>query len=276
MIGQTNLLSKIDKLIQSGLPRFILLVGENGSGKKLMAKEISNKLGFPLVPIGVGVDEVREVITNSYRNTEPIVYVIADTDKMSVAAKNALLKITEEPPQKAYFIMTVTNASNTLPTILSRACVLNMDSYTCHELGEYLQTKYPSHTLTTEDRQFVLNTANVPQEVDILMAYDIPEFKKYVDTVAQHLHTVSSGNAFKIEGKLALKKDEDKWDILLFTQALKQKLFFLFVDTKQTPYYETYKLACKLFKELKYKNSVNRQYCMDKFIIEMRECWRDE
>lgn len=276
MIGQTHLLETIDRLIQNGFPRFILLVGEKGSGKKLMSREIANKLGFPLVPIGVGVDEVREVITNSYRNTEPIVYVIPDTDKMSVAAKNALLKITEEPPQKAYFIMTVTNNFNTLGTILSRACVLTMDGYTNEELREYLVGKYPSHILTTEDVQFLLNIASVPQQIDTLMTYDVAEFKTYVDTVAQHLHTVSSANAFKIENKLALKKDEDKWDMLLFVQALRVRLVDLFITTKQTQYYDVYRLASNLVVELKYKNSVNRQYCMDKFIIEMRKCWRGE
>jgi len=276
MIGQTHLLNKIDKLIQNGFPRFILLVGEKGSGKKLMSREIANKLGFPLVPIGVGVDEVREVIINSYRNTEPIVYVIPDTDKMSVAAKNALLKITEEPPQKAYFIMTVTNSANTLPTILSRACVLDMDSYTTNQLREYLADKYPSHTLSIDDVEFVVKTASVPQEIDTLMTYDVPEVKNYVEMVSQKLHTVSSANAFKIESKLALKKDEDKWDMLLFVKALRHELVKLLIATRQPQYYETYKLACQLVQELKYKNSVNRQYCMDKFIIQMRKCWRGE
>ena len=276
MIGQVNLLNKIDKLVQNGFPRFVLLVGEKGCGKKLMSREIANKLGFPLVPIGTTVDEVREVITNSYRNTEPIVYVIPDTDKMSVPAKNALLKITEEPPQKAYFIMTVTDVANTLPTIVSRACVLQMDNYTAGDLREYLGGKYPAHTLTTEDVAFVVNTANVPQQVDELMSYDVVEFKNFVESVGEHLHTVSSANAFKIEGKLAMKKDEDKWDMLLFLQALKTKLVSLYENTDERPYYETFKLACQLVKDLKYKNSVNRQYCMDSFIIQARKCWRAE
>ena len=46
MIGQVNLLNKIDKLVENGFPRFVLLVGEKGSGKKLMSREIANKLGI--------------------------------------------------------------------------------------------------------------------------------------------------------------------------------------------------------------------------------------
>ncbi len=274
MIGQKKLLSKIEKLVSSSFPRFTLLVGAKGSGKKLVCREIANKLNYPLVPIGIGVEEVREVITNSYRNTEPIIYIIPDTDKMSLAAKNALLKITEEPPQKAYFILTVTDLLNTLPTLKSRACVLCMDGYDTEELREYLVDKYGEPAVSIDCVDFVVNTASVPQEIDTLMTYDIPEFKSFVESVCSHLHTVSSANAFKMQNKLALKKDEEKWDVLLFIQALRQQYFEFFRSGMGNEYYECYKLASKLIIELKYKNSVNKQYCLDQFIVDVRKCWR--
>lgn len=273
MIGQEKLFSKIDKLIESEFPRFVLLVGQVGSGKKLVAKEISNKLGYPLVSIGTGVDEIREVITNSYRNTEPIIYIIPDTDKMSVAAKNALLKITEEPPQKAYFIMTVSNTSNTLDTILSRACVLKMDCYNKEELLMYVRLKYSISNEQLEN--FVVNTANVPKDIDVLMSYEnLEEYSKFVDNLCNHIHTVSSANVFKIEQKLALKKDEEKWDLLLTLQALKHKYYVKFIETKETQYYQCYQEVCYTIYELNYKNSVNKQYCLDELILKIREVWR--
>jgi replication-associated recombination protein RarA len=277
MIGQKNLLDKIDKLTQNGFPRFTLLVGPKGSGKKLISREIANKLGYPLVPVGIGVDEVREVIVNSYRNTEPIVYILPDTDKMSVAAKNALLKITEEPPQKAYFILTVTDLSNTLQTLISRACTLKMDSYTQEELHNYLTMKYDVTNIQANNIVFVINTATVPEEVDTLMGYDIKEFRVFVETVATNLHTVSAANSFKILNKLALKKDEDKWDVLLFVQALRDEFFRLYWGEEQPSeyYFRAYSRTCDLLKELKYKNSVNRQYCLDQFILDVRKYWRE-
>ena len=39
----------------------------------------------------------------AYKQTKPIMYVFKDCDNMSNAAKNALLKVAEEPPQQAYF-----------------------------------------------------------------------------------------------------------------------------------------------------------------------------
>lgn len=276
MIGQTKLLTKIDKLVEKGFPRFTLLVGTKGSGKKLMCKEIANKLNYPLVPIGITVDEVREVITNCYRNTEPIIYILPDTDKMSVQAKNALLKVTEEPPQKAYFIQTITDISNTLKTITSRACVIKMDGYTPEELNEYLRLKYNKDTIDSQCAQFITKVARVPEEVDVLMTYDIKAFKDFVETVTNNLHIVSSANAFKIEHKLALKKDEDKWDVLLFINALKLCLLEQYKETKELPFLQTYFLACVLLVELTTKNSVNKQYCLDQFILDARKCWRQE
>lgn len=276
MIGQEKLLSKIDKLTLSSFPRFTLIVGPKGSGKKLVCREIANKLKCPLVPIGVSVEEIREVIVNSYRNTEPIVYVIPDTDKMSVAAKNALLKITEEPPQKAYFILTVTDLSNMLKTLISRACVLKMDNYTNNELREYLYTKHDKTSVTEETSGFILNVCTVPEEVDMLMSYDINEFMTFTQTVAKNIHLVSSANAFKIEHKLALKKDEDRWDVLLFLQALKECFYNLFMEEQNIYFYNVYKLTCKTIIELKVKNSANKQYCLDAFILDVRKCWREQ
>ena len=276
MIGQKRLLGIIDKLAEKDFPRFVLLVGARGSGKKLMSKIIADKLNCPLVPIGVGVEEVRDVIQNAYTNTEPIVYVLPDTDKMSIQAKNALLKVTEEPPQKAYFILTVTDPSNTLKTLISRACVLVMDDYNENELFSYYCSKRDADTLDLELGSYISKVASTPQEVDLLATYNMSEFREFVRTVAFNLHTASSANAFKIEHKLALKKDEDKWDLLLFLQALKDELVSNYMQTGEKNCLKTYFLACGLVKELMYKNSVNKQYCLDQFILAVRKVWREQ
>jgi DNA polymerase-3 subunit delta' len=276
MIGQEHLLAYAQKLIDSGFPRFVILVGARGSGKTTLTRQLCEALHYKLVSVGNTVDEVRDVIANSYNNTEPIVYVLTDTDKMSVAAKNALLKVTEEPPQKAYFIQTVTDLSNSLPTLVSRACILKMDPYTYEQLRQYLETKYPQHQLSAEQLQFICETATVPLEVDMLMSYDVQDFINFVNTTANHLHTVNSANAFKIENKLALKKDEDKWDVVLFLQALNIQLLALYYTTRHKPFYEAFKLVCDTIIQIKVKNSVNKQYCLDQLIIGIRKCWREE
>lgn len=51
------------------------------------------------------------------------VYVIRDADTMNIPAQNAMLKLLEEPPKSAGFILCAANPENLLPTVRSR-CVL--------------------------------------------------------------------------------------------------------------------------------------------------------
>jgi len=71
------------------------------------------------------VDQIRElkkdviVVPN---DTDRKAYVINDADTMNISAQNALLRILEEPPAHAVFILKTDNPSALLPTVRSR-CV---------------------------------------------------------------------------------------------------------------------------------------------------------
>ena len=54
------------------------------------------------------------------------VFLIRHAQNMNVSAQNALLKILEEPPAYAFFILMTENASAILPTILSRCTHFSM------------------------------------------------------------------------------------------------------------------------------------------------------
>ncbi len=79
---------------------------------------------------GIGVDEIRTQINNDI-DIKPYcsrykVYIVPESEKMTVAAQNALLKTIEEPPEYAVIILITSNADSFLPTILSRCVLLNM------------------------------------------------------------------------------------------------------------------------------------------------------
>ena len=125
----------------------MLIVGNKGSGKKTMANYVVNKMqqrekiefgskcDSYILP-DVKVATVREIIEHSYHQKTPMVYIFPDIDNMSKEAQNSILKITEEPPNKAYFIMTVEDLNNILPTIKSRAFCVFMDKYKKEEIME--------------------------------------------------------------------------------------------------------------------------------------------
>ena len=270
MIGQHHLRHQIDTLVQNEtFPRFSILVGPEGSGKKLMSKHIATKLGAFHNIRGVGVDDVRDLIQEAYKVSAPIVYVVADADKMSPAAKNALLKVTEEPPKSAYIILTLTDLNNTINTIRSRGQVFYMDSYTVDNIDEYYHNMYPSFT---DERQIVDDLCVTPGEVDLLMEMSPVEFYEYVEKVVDNIAIVSGANSFKIAQKIKFKDtDTDKYDLKLFWKAF---MTICSSRLREDPhrYAEGIKITSQYLQELRI-TGINKASTFDMWLLDVRKEW---
>lgn len=269
MIGQKELWEQITYLIQNDVfPSFCLLIGPAGSGKKLMANRIGKQLGYITVISGTSVAEIREVIVNSYKVAAPTLFVIPDADYMSPAARNALLKVTEEPPNKAKFIITLTDINNTLPTIQSRATKFSMDIYTPNEIVEYYNTDNKA------ENDIIRDICETPGEVDILKTAEggILGFYAYVETVVNNIAEVSGANAFKIANKVALKEDTEGYNLKMFWKAFERVCHRLYFNSKDTKYLTAVKLTSQMVGSLRVK-AVNRQMLFDKWILRIREEW---
>ena len=75
------------------------------------------------------VDVVRDMRDDAYilpNEAEKKVYIIDPADSMQDYAQNALLKILEEPPSYASFLLLCTSKASLLPTVLSRTAVFSM------------------------------------------------------------------------------------------------------------------------------------------------------
>lgn len=71
----------------------------------------------------ITVDQVRAVAASAPvmpNEGRGKVYIIQDADTMNVQAQNALLKLLEEPPESASFILCASNPRQLLPTVRSR------------------------------------------------------------------------------------------------------------------------------------------------------------
>ena len=216
MVGQKNLLQAVDVLIKkNAFPRFAILSGVKGSGKKLISNDIAHKLCDTVINIGIKVDDIREMIKSAYKLTTPCVYIIADADNMSLAAKNALLKVTEEPPNNAYFIMTLQDANRTLDTIRSRGVVFTMEIYTAVEIEEYIKNNIDYG----DNMKIYMDLCENIGDVIVLNSYDVEKFYDYVELVVDNIAVVSGANSFKIGDKINLKKDDTKYDLTLFLRA---------------------------------------------------------
>lgn len=275
MIGQTKLKNTIKEQANSGsFARFNILVGPQGSGKKLICKFIATTIHATPYYCGTGVDDIRKMIDESYKISAPMLYIIADADKMSIAAKNALLKVTEEPPQNAYFIMTLTDLSNTLGTIKSRGNVLYMDAYTVDELIE-CGREATDYTLHDDEAHIIENICETPGEVKFLFRRtDVGyarDFYHYVELTVDNIATVSGANSFKIASKIAFKGEPDKYDMKLFLKA------FMAICTERLKedslkYAAGIKVTSKYLQDLRI-TGINKQSTFDMWILDIRQEW---
>ena len=268
MIGQVQLLEKIDKIIDR-FPKFSIIVGPKGSGKKLIVDHITKKLNLPIVPFGTGIDEVRKIIDLSYEQTEPICYVCYDADSMSLGAKNSLLKITEEPPNNAYFILTLQSMSNTLETIQSRGTVLTLDEYTEEELIQYrtirkYQGKYDN---------IIKDVCNSTGDVDELFKNNVEEFYKFAQTVAYQIHIPTTGNIFKISKAIKSKDGEAGYDPILLFKTVRSLYIKKAIETKIQNYLFASMVTSECLRDLSIAN-VNKVGTVDNWIMAVRTVLR--
>ena len=273
MIGQKHILELIDAM-QFQLPHFIILVGPRGSGKTCLTKYIADKLEAVYSVTDIKVDAIREVIDTAYKIRDRVVYHIKDADNMRAEAKNALLKITEEPPKNAYFVMTIQNDSSLLATLKSRAQVLRVEPYTKEELKQYAQEKYPDDNWT----DLLMNIVSTPYDIDVMSIYDKTAFIEYVNLVIDNIGAVEPANAFKSANNLQFKDtdlDRNKFELKLFFSAFvaicEQKIYNGLYDNKwadaiivTTPYIDAVD-----------KLGVNKQQLYDKWVFEIREVLYD-
>ena len=107
-----------------------LFVGSAGCGKttsaRIFANEINKGQGTPIEIDAAshnGVDDVRTIIDDSKTqsiDSEYKIYIFDECHMLSTAAWNAMLKMLEEPPKKAIYILCTTNPEKIPQTILSR------------------------------------------------------------------------------------------------------------------------------------------------------------
>ena len=270
IIGQKKLIQKIDRLIETdNLPRYIIIQGPTGSGKHLIADYISKKLNALLVPSEISVDAVREVIDISYELTEPTVYLWADVQKMSLAAKNAVLKVTEEPPQEAYFIMTVDSTSNILNTLVSRGYVLDILPYTIDDLLEFTNYKYPD--MKDKTKNLIVDLSNNIGDVIKLANMDIERLNTIVDMLCNNIGKVNLANELKIPTFLKFKtdeKDDDKIDPVVFMKSVMIRFSEYMIESYNMFYADLINLTSKYMADMNSK-SLNRAAVVDNWILQM-------
>ena len=282
MIGQDKLLTQIDAIISiDKFPRFSIVVGERGMEHEDVARYIHKKMDADYIQLpDVKVDTIRIMVQQAYKLHKTTVFCIPDADDMSINDKNALLKVVEDTPNRAYFIMCLEDLSNTLATIQSRGIVFRMNTPSEQDIADFARNLYVNKNDIDEDViDKYCKICSTPGDVIYFTHHDINNFYKYAEYVADNFNTVSGAEVFKFSDKLAIKDEEDKYDIRLFLKVL-QEILRQRCDSLNDV--KLIRCNCMLvlsigqyLQDLKIKG-VNRAMLLDNLWLELRRVWKSQ
>lgn len=143
------------------VPHAIMLTGPAGTGKTTQARILATKLGatedIDYTEINVseerGVDMVSSLVADvKYSLTgHKRVWVLDEIQGATKAAQNSLLKLLEEAPEHAYFILCSTNPEKLLPTLLTRCSQLKVSALSNKALTDILNRVIEAEGKTIPD-----------------------------------------------------------------------------------------------------------------------------
>ena len=173
ILGNKKITEKLTNSIKIGnISHSYLFLGTQGIGKKMIAKEFAkmilctsedkycgvcksciefdtdNNPDFSIIePDGnsIKIDQIREFqkkVSEKPIISQRKVYIINDSDKMTVEAQNCLLKTLEEPPEFVTIILVGTNENAFLSTIKSRCMILHFEEISEEKILKYLEENY--------------------------------------------------------------------------------------------------------------------------------------
>lgn len=274
MIGQDKLIELFNEMIRNKtLPRFIIITGTFGSGRKTLAKYIADKLNASLYKPKdrVTVDYVRDIIEQAYKQTEPIVYLLPDVEFFNLSAANALLKITEEPPNNAYFIMTCAEGKNVPQTLLSRCVSYRIPVYSREALIEFAKS------INIEADEQLLTLCKTPGDIINMVKSEVSykSLEEFTEKVVDNIGKVSGANAFKIDESIAFKEDDTGYNLntfwTMFCNVCMQKTKDIKNSTRNM--YLSFIRVTGSYREKLTIIGINKRSLFDLWILEIRDIY---
>lgn len=174
------------------------------------------------------VDMARAVRTEAY--LKPLtgdynIAILEHCELMNAEAQNALLKVLEEPPESALFILLTENAGTFLTTVISRCLLLRVTPLSNEEISRFLESETDS---SAEDilSAVMLADGNIGKALIYLGDEETEEIRK----LAKRFWTaLSEQNSIEL---LKCAADAEKFDRRL--EALKVLHETLFTQLKST------------------------------------------
>ncbi|CAG7839234.1 DNA polymerase III subunit delta' [Clostridium novyi B str. ATCC 27606] len=245
IIGHDLIKKEINNSINSGkFSHAHLIIGEDGIGKSLMAREIALKILGKVekrdyVDIiqwrieknkqSIGVDNIRDIIKEvnkkPYEEDKKVI-IIYEAERMTTEAQNAFLKTIEEPPKGVFIILLSSNLQFMLETIKSRCQVHKLKRLNFKDMERYIKREYPNLD-DNEVRQVIIFSDGIPGRCKIFLEDE--SFKEIRHNIIKILFMLQKKEKYIIkEYEKFFYKFKDNWDEILssFTAYIRDIILY--------------------------------------------------
>lgn len=150
VFGQARLVAQLRKAIKSGLDHAILLSGPTGTGKTTLMRILRRAVNCSdndYLEVNTadfrGIDMVKDlrrtVQLQPFGGGEARVIGIDECHKLTNDAQNAILKLLEDPPDHAYFILGTTDPQKMLKALTGRCTEYKLNAIRSEDLQELMK-----------------------------------------------------------------------------------------------------------------------------------------
>ena len=251
-----------------------LFIGTEGIGKKLIAEEFAKMLlsvkdtenspDFSIIePDGnsIKIEQIRDF--QKKVSEKPIisnkkVYIINDSDKMTVEAQNCLLKTLEEPPEFVTIILIGSNENSFLSTIKSRCMILHFEKISDDQIQKYLKENYEIEI----NSQIMLEAC----QGSIGKALEIKDKQELYQNTEQVVNSLERKDKIDIlnMSDFIYKSKDDKLEILNYMNVL-----FINLAKTNSKYAECISVVEETKRRL--QSNANYDMCIDNLLLSLWE-----
>lgn len=257
MVGQKKLINKLTSYTIQTFPRTLLLLGERGSGKHTIVKDIiSPHLKLDVVDIteNISFDYIVDIQLKSL----PSIYVI-DLNKLTDKQQNIILKFVEEPLSTSYVILLGDNKQSILDTVYNRSVVYYFEDYTPEELLSFVSLS------SEESKKMLIKVCNTPGQVLEITEEKLKNLYELCEKIANKIKVAPFPNALTIAKKMNYKDDTDKFDVKMFFKTLTIVLYDAYKNNNKSEHLELY------YKTVEYQNKLvntklNKEHLVENFL----------
>lgn len=259
LAGNHKLKEQLQPRLVGGLGHAYIVEGPQGSGKHTLAGILSRAMvcsGSGARPCGccsdckkalagihpdiisvvpeeagrpIRVDQVRQLRADAYiRPNEAArkVYILDPAQALNDNAQNALLKLLEDGPAYAAFLLLTENAGSLLTTVRSRCEELTLSPVSVDEARRWLEERYPSKPRSEREQAAVGCAGLLGRAVTLLSGKGKGE--RELDELARQVaEEWLAGDEVALMARIIAKDQPKKWDrhrFALFAERLRLEL----------------------------------------------------